>query len=108
VHVLPRLTQKFHHPYSDIKIELVCDHFEGLVADLRQHQLDLAFVAYCPTDDDLEHQPIMTDCYTDTVSSSESSRTTTGYFDRRPIPPDWPQESWVLLFDARLNASMHE
>jgi DNA-binding transcriptional LysR family regulator len=61
LYVLPQLTQAFHELCPEIKVEVTCDHSSALISALSQHQLDVALVAYCPNDQDLETYPIMTD-----------------------------------------------
>jgi len=61
LYLLPQLTQAFHELCPEVKLEVTCDHSDALLLALSQHRLDVALVAYYPSDDDLETNPIMTD-----------------------------------------------
>lgn len=60
-YLLPQLTQVFHGRYPNIKIEVVCDHTDVLIRQLRERRLDLALLAYLPVDHGLEAQPLVRD-----------------------------------------------
>jgi len=61
VYLLPRLTQKFHERYPDIKIEVTCGHSDELLSELRERKLDLALLAHLPAEHELETRLIMSD-----------------------------------------------
>jgi len=60
-YLLPQLTQVFHERYPNIKIEVLCDHTDGLLRQLKERRLDLALLAYLPADHGLEAQPLIRD-----------------------------------------------
>jgi len=60
-YLLPHLTQVFHERHPNIKIEVVCQHTDGLVRQLKERRLDLALLAYLPEDHGLEAQPLVRD-----------------------------------------------
>jgi DNA-binding transcriptional LysR family regulator len=60
-YLLPQLTQVFHERYPNIKIEVVCQHTDGLLGQLRQRRLDLALLAYLPAEHELDAQPLVRD-----------------------------------------------
>ena len=61
IYLLPRLTQAFHEKYPDIQIEVVCEHSEELLSEMRARRLDLALLAYLPEDHNVEARLIMRD-----------------------------------------------
>ena len=60
-YLLPQFTQVFHERYPNIKIEVVCDHTDALLRQLKERRLDLALLAYLPADHGLEAQPLVRD-----------------------------------------------
>lgn len=60
-YLLPELTQVFHERYPNIKIEVVCDHTNGLLRQLKERRLDLGLLAYLPADHELDAQPLVRD-----------------------------------------------
>jgi DNA-binding transcriptional LysR family regulator len=60
-YLLPELTQVFHERYPNIKIEVVCDHTDSLLRQLKERRLDLGLLAYVPADHGLEAQPLVRD-----------------------------------------------
>jgi len=62
LYLLPQLTQVFHRLCPEVKVEVTCDHSDALLLALAQHRIDIALVAYCPSDHDFfEAHPIMSD-----------------------------------------------
>lgn len=61
LYLLPQLTQMFRQLYPEVKLEVTCDHSDALLSALRRHRLDVALVACCRSDQDLERDPIMKD-----------------------------------------------
>jgi DNA-binding transcriptional LysR family regulator len=61
LYVMPQLTEMFRQLCPDVKVEVTCTHSDALLLSLAQHRLDVALVAYRPTDQDLDTYPITTD-----------------------------------------------
>ena len=53
-YLLPELTHVFHERYPNIKIEVVCEHTDGLIRQLKERRLDLGLLAYLPVEHGLE------------------------------------------------------
>ena len=60
-YLLPRLTRVFHQRYRSIRIEVLCDHTNGLIRQLKERRLDLALLDYLPEEPQLEAQPLVRD-----------------------------------------------
>jgi DNA-binding transcriptional LysR family regulator len=60
-YLLPRLTRVFRQRYSSIRIELLCDHNEILIRQVKERRLDLAVLDVLPKEHELEVQPLLCD-----------------------------------------------
>src|SRR6266496_5283828 len=60
-YLLPRLTRIFHQRYPSIGIEVLCEHTNGLIRQLKERQLDLALLDCLPEEAELEAQPLVRD-----------------------------------------------
>ena len=60
-YLLPRLTQVFHQRYRSIRIEVLCEHTNGLILQLKERRLDLALLDYLPEEPGLEAHPLVRD-----------------------------------------------
>ncbi|MBA3715714.1 MAG: LysR family transcriptional regulator substrate-binding protein [Pyrinomonadaceae bacterium] len=61
LYLLPRLVHDFHVQYPSIKIEVVSDHSEKLLQELKERRIDVALLAHLPEGDELESRLIMRD-----------------------------------------------
>jgi DNA-binding transcriptional LysR family regulator len=60
-YLLPELTHVFHERYPNIKIEVVCEHTDVLIRQLKERRLDLGLLAYLPNEHGLDAQPLVRD-----------------------------------------------
>lgn len=61
VYLLPAIARAFHERHPAVTLEIVCQHSDRLLVDLKARKLDLALLAYSPEDDELATRAIMRD-----------------------------------------------
>lgn len=61
LYVLPQLTQMFHELCPEVKVAVSSHQSDVLLPALFERRLDVALLAYCPSDRRLETYPLMTD-----------------------------------------------
>jgi len=61
LHLLPKLLEAFLKRHVEVRMEVLCERSESLVADLRDRKLDLALLSFKPDNNDLESRFITQD-----------------------------------------------
>jgi LysR family transcriptional regulator, low CO2-responsive transcriptional regulator len=61
LHLLPRILEAFLKRHAGVRMEVLCERSESLVADLRDRKLDVALLSFKPENNDLESKFITRD-----------------------------------------------
>lgn len=61
LHLLPKLLEAFLQRHAGVRMEVLCERSESLLADLRDRKLDLALLSFKPDHNDLESRFITQD-----------------------------------------------
>src|SRR5215831_9060967 len=60
-YLLPNLVAAFQEKYPKVKLELQRQNSAGLIQDVKENSVDLAFIGFMPEQKDLEAMPVMRD-----------------------------------------------
>jgi DNA-binding transcriptional LysR family regulator len=60
-YLLPSLTQSFRAQYPNIRLEVACDTSDALVNSLRSRKIELALLAFAPTDEEIDSRCVVRD-----------------------------------------------